>query len=126
LLVSQEMLVHKRITFLGSTGLKGGIMKRIVSAIAVCFFLLSGVAVAFDSGHIYRNGRVDAVSLNRITIAGTTYKIDPRCKFVIRYEANDSIHERPATFGDVHTGDSVTAKEIGAVIYKINIERWRR
>jgi hypothetical protein len=126
LLVSQEMLVFRRIIYRGATGLKGGIMKRIVSAMAVCVFLLSGIAVAFDSGHIYRNGRVDAVSLNRITIAGTTYKIDQRCKFVMQYNENDSIHERPATFGDIYTGDFVSAKEIGAVVYEINIERWRR
>jgi hypothetical protein len=120
------MLVLRRMIYRGTTGLKGGIMKRIVSAMALCLFLLSGIAVAFDSGHIYRNGRVDALSSERITIAGMTYKIDQRCKFVIQYKENDSFHERPATSSDVHTGDIVTAKEIGAVVYEINIERWRR
>jgi len=101
-------------------------MKRIASAIALCFFLFSGIAAAFDSGHIYRHGRVDAVSSDRITIAGINYKIDQKCKFVIHYKENNSFHERPAAFRDVHTGDIVTTKEIGAVIYEIIIERWRR
>lgn len=104
----------------------GGIMKRIVSAIVLCLFLFSGLAAAYDSGHIYRNGRVDAISSDKITIAGMNYKIDHRCKVVIQYKENNSFHERPATSGDVHTGDIVTAKETGAVIYEINIERWRR
>jgi hypothetical protein len=101
-------------------------MKRIILAIVLCLFLFSGMAGAYDSGHIYRNGRVDAISSDKITIAGINYKIDQRCKVVIQYKENDSFHERPARSGDVNTGDIVTAKEIGAVIYEIIIERWRR
>jgi hypothetical protein len=101
-------------------------MKRIILAIVLCLFLFGGTAGAYDSGHIYRNGRVDAISSDKITIAGMNYKIDQRCKFVIQYKENDSFHERPARSGDVYTGDIVTAKEIGAVIYEIIIERWRR
>jgi hypothetical protein len=101
-------------------------MKRIVTAIALCLFLFSGLAAAYDSGHIYRNGRVDAISSDKITIAGINYRIDHTCKFVVHYYENGSFHERPARSGDVSTGDIVTAKEIGAVIYEIIIERWRR
>lgn len=101
-------------------------MKRIISAIVLCLFLFGGTAWAYDSGHIYRNGRVDAISSDKITIAGINYRIDHKCKFVIHYYENNSFHERPARSGDVSTGDTVTAKEIGAVIYEIIIERWRR
>ncbi|MFA6054270.1 MAG: hypothetical protein WC769_02725 [Thermodesulfovibrionales bacterium] len=101
-------------------------MKQILSAMLLCLFLFSGLATAYDSGHIYINGIVNSVSSGTIAISHLTYKIDQKCKVVIQYKESGSFHEKPGRLWDINTGETVTAKEIGAVIYEIIIEEWRR
>ena len=102
------------------------IMKKVILATSLFLFLFSGMAMAYDSGHVYINGKIDSIGSDTITISGIHYKIDKKCKVVIQYKEHGSFHERPATSGDVHTGDIVTAKKIGRIIYEIMIERWRK
>ena len=106
-------------------GFRGETMKRIVVAIMLCLFLFSGVAVAFYDGHVYINGIVDSIGSDTISISGHTYRIDPKCRVVIQYKENGAFNERPAKLWEVSTGNSVTAKKIGNILYEIMIERWR-
>jgi hypothetical protein len=106
--------------------LKGEIMKRIASVVIVFLFIFSGIALAYDSGHIYRNGQVNSISSDIINVSGERYKIGKICKIVIQYKQNNAFHERHANFGDVHTGDIVTIKETGKIVTEIIIEEWRR
>ena len=106
-------------------GFRGETMKRIIVAIMLCLFLFSGVAVAFYDGHVYINGIVNSIGSDTISIAGHTYKIDPKCRVVIQYKENGAFYERPAKLWEVSTGNSVTAKKIGNILYEIMIERWR-
>jgi hypothetical protein len=100
-------------------------MKRIVWGIIVSFFLFSGMAAAFYDGHVYINGIVNTVGSDTMTISHHNYKIDPKCKVVIQYKERGSFHEKPGSLWEVSTGDSVTAKMTGAVLYEIMIERWK-
>jgi hypothetical protein len=101
-------------------------MKRIVSAMLLCLFLFSGLAAAYDSGHVYINGIVNSVSSDTIAISYLTYKIDQKCKVVIQYKEGGSFHEKPGRLRDINTGETVTAKMIGGILYEIIIEEWRR
>ena len=101
-------------------------MKRVISAIALCLFLFIGMAVAFYDGHVYIHGTVQSIGANTITISGVHYRIDEKCAVVIQYKENNSFHEGPGRRSDVSTGDIVTARMTGAVLYEIMIERWRR
>jgi len=101
-------------------------MKRIVSAIVLSLFLFSGMAAAYDSGHVYIHGSVDSIGANTITISGIHYKIDQKCTVVIQYKESDLFHEKPGRLWDINTGETVTAKMIGGILYEIIIEEWRR
>jgi len=101
-------------------------MKRIFWAIVVSLFLFTGMAAAFYDGHIYINGIVNSVSSDNITISRHTYKIDPKCRVVVQYRERGSFHERPSRLSEVNTGDSVTAKNVGNILYEIMIEGWKR
>jgi hypothetical protein len=101
-------------------------MKRIVVAMFLCIFLFSGMAVAFYDGHVYINGIVNSIGSDAISISDHTYKIDPKCKVVIQYKESGSFHEKPAKLWDISTGETVTAKKVGNILYEIMIERWRR
>jgi len=100
-------------------------MKRIGAAIVLALFLFSGTAVAYYDGHVYINGIVDSIGPDTISISGHTYKIDPKCRVVIQYKDHNSFHEKPAKLWEVSTGNSVTAKRVGNILYEIMIERWR-
>jgi hypothetical protein len=104
----------------------GGIMKQILSAMLLCLFLFSGPAGAYDSGHVYIHGSVDSIGANTITISGIHYKIDQKCKVVTQYNDSGSFHEKPGRLWDINTGETVTAKMIGGILYEIIIEEWRR
>jgi type 1 fimbria pilin len=101
-------------------------MKKIILAITLFVFLFSGISSAFYDGHVYINGKVNSISSDSITISGSHYKIDKNCKVVIQYKEHNSFHEKPASLWDVSSGDTVTAKKIGSIIYEIMLERWRR
>ncbi len=101
-------------------------MKKFILVTSLFLFLFTGLALAYDSGHVYINGLVGSVSSDAITISGMRYKIDKKCKVVIQYKEHDSFHEKPASLWDVNTGDSVTVKMIGNILYEIMIERWRK
>lgn len=101
-------------------------MKKIILVTFLFLFLLSGISLAYDSGHVYINGRVDFIGSDTITVSGIHYRIDQKCKFTIQYREHNSVLEKPARLWDVSTGDTVTAKMIGAILYEIIIERWRR
>lgn len=100
-------------------------MKKVILAISLFLFLFSGISFAYNSGHIYINGRVDSIQSNTITVGKVLYKIDQRCKVVVHVKENNAFHERPARLGEVNVGDVVTAKMIGGILYEIIIERWR-
>jgi hypothetical protein len=106
--------------------LQGGTMKRIVLAIMLSFFLFSGMAVAYNTGHVYRNGVVNSISSDTITVSRLNYKIDSKCRVVIQYKEGGMFHERRARLSDIETGDTVTIKMIGNILYEIIIEGWRR
>jgi hypothetical protein len=97
-----------------------------MAATVLCLFLFTGVAAAFYDGHVYIHGTVQSIGANTITISDVNYRIDQKCNVVIQYKENGSFHERPGRRSDVGTGDIVTAKMTGAVLYEIMIERWRR
>ena len=101
-------------------------MKQILSAMLLCLFLFSGLAGAYDSGHVYINGIVNSVSSDTIAISDLTYKIDQKCKVVIHYKERGSFHEKPGKLRDINTGETVTAKMQGGILYEIIIEEWRR
>ncbi len=101
-------------------------MKKFILVTSLFLFLFTGLALAYDSGHVYINGLVGSVSSDAITISGMRYKIDKKCKVVIQYKEHGSFHEKPAKRWDVNSGDRVTAKMIGNIIYEIMLERWRR
>lgn len=101
-------------------------MKRIVSAVILFLFILSGMALAYDRGHVYIYGRVDAIYSDSIDISGVNYTIDTECKVIIQYKAKNAFHEKTARLSDIHRGDSVYAKKIGTVLYEIIIEGWKR
>ena len=101
-------------------------MKKVILATSLFLFLFSGISLAYDSGHVYINGKVNSISSDTITISGIHYKIDKKCNVVIQYKEHGSFHEKHGTFWNVHTGDIVTAKMIGGILYEIIIEEWRR
>jgi hypothetical protein len=101
-------------------------MKKVILATSLFLFLFSGMALAFYDGHVYINGKIDSIGSATITISGIHYKIDKKCKVVIQYKEHSSFHEKNGTFWDVHTGDIVTAKMTGGILYEIIIEEWRR
>jgi len=101
-------------------------MKRIGLLIAVIVFCNVAVSPAYDTVHVYINGKVDSVSGSIVTIDGSQYKIDVKCRIVIRYEEKNSFHEKPARISDIRPGDSVTAKKIANTLHEIAIERWGR
>ncbi len=101
-------------------------MKKVILAISLFLFLFSGMAMAYDSGHVYINGKVNSISSDTITVLGISYVIDQKCKVVIHYKENNSFHEKPGGKWDISTGDPVTVKIIGRIAYEIIIERWRR
>jgi hypothetical protein len=101
-------------------------MKRIGLFIAVIFTLSIAVSHAYDTVHVYMNGKVDSVSGNIITIDGSQYKIDAKCRFAIVYQENDIFHEKPAQRSDIRSGDSVSAKKIANTLSEITIERWKQ
>jgi len=101
-------------------------MKPTIAATILIFLLLTGVAAAFYDGHVYINGMVESVDGDSITISGVHYRIDERCTVVIQYEESGSFHERRGQRSDVSTGETVTARMTGGVLYEIMIERWRR
>jgi len=101
-------------------------MKRIGLFIAVIFILSIAVSHAYDTVHVYMNGKVDSVSGNIITIDNNQYKIDARCRIVIVYQENNIFHEQPARISDIRTGDSVSVKKIANTLYEIMIERWKQ
>lgn len=94
--------------------------------IFLCMFFVVNIAVAYDSGHIYISGTVNYIYKGTIKISSVNYKIDQNFKVVIVYKQNDSFHERPGKLSDIRTGDFVTAKMIGGVIYEIIVEEWKR
>jgi hypothetical protein len=101
-------------------------MKKSILAISLFLFLFSGLSLAYDSGHVYINGKIDSIGSDTITISGIHYTIDKKCRVVIQYKEHGSFHEKPASLWDVNTGDSVTVKMIGNILYEIMIERWRK
>ena len=84
------------------------------------------MAVAYYDGHVYINGIVDSIGSDTISISGHTYTIAPKCRVVIQYKNHNSFYEKPAKLWEVSTGNSVTAKKVGNILYEIMIERWRR
>ena len=100
-------------------------MKRILFlSVAFVLFALT-LAQAYQTGHVFINGKVVLIAGNMITIGDATYKVDPTCKVVIAFKEHGSFHERPARLLDVARGDSVTAKKIANTLYEIMIERWK-
>ena len=94
-------------------------------AIMLCLFLFSGIAAAFYDGHVYINGIVNSIGSDTITISRQTYQIDKKCRVVVQYKKHGSFYEKPAKLWQVSTGDSVTARKIGNILYEIRIERWK-
>ncbi len=101
-------------------------MKNYKCLIVVFVFFIVNLAIAYDSGHIYISGTINYVNTDSIKISSVSYKIDKKCRVVFVYKQNNSFHERPGKFSDIKTGDFVTAKMIGGVIYEIIIEEWKR
>lgn len=101
-------------------------MKRIGLLIAVIVVSSIAVSHAYNTVHVYMNGKVDSVSGNTITIDGSQYQIDAKCRIVIAYQENGVFHEKPARLADIHNGDWVTAKKIANTLHEIMIERWRQ
>ena len=107
--------------------MKEAVMKRALFCLVVVSLLLCGaIAWAYNSGHVYINGKVTSIVGDSITIEDYTYRIDPKCKVVVVFKENDSYHERPGRLSEVNRGDTVTAKKIANTLYEIMIERWRR
>jgi hypothetical protein len=124
MLIKSRIIMQKEsfINHVRVIGFRGRTMKRIVAAVMLSLFLFSGMALAFYDGHVYRNGRVDSISPDIITISGEQYRIDSKCRVSIQ----DQEQIRSAYRGEISIGDIVTVKEIGKVIYEITVERWRR
>ncbi len=101
-------------------------MKKVILATSLFLFMFSGMALAYDRGHVYINGRVNAIYSDSIDISGVNYTIDTECKVIIQYKAKNAFHEKAARLSDIHRGDSVYAKKIGTVLYEIIIEGWKR
>jgi hypothetical protein len=98
-------------------------MKRIGLLIAVIFLFSITVSHAYNTVHVYINGKVDSVNGSIITIDGSQYKIDATCKVVIVYQENDIYHQKPARISDIRSGDPVSAKKIANTLYEIMIGR---
>ena len=101
-------------------------MKRTGLYILTIIFLCVGVSRAYNTVHVYINGKVDAVQGDAITIDGSKYVIDSKCRVVIASEQGGVFHEDPARAGNIRIGDTVTAKKIANTLYEIMIERWRK
>ena len=84
------------------------------------------VAMAYDRGGVYINGRVDYLSGDTITVAGNNYKIAPNCPILLQYREKNALHTKKASLWDVRTGDSVWAKKIGNDLIEVQIEGWKR
>jgi len=101
-------------------------MKKIILVTSLFLFLFSGISLAYDRGHVYIHGRVDAIYSDSIDISGVNYTIATECKVIIQYKAKNAFHEKAARLSDIHRGDSVYAKKIGTVLYEIIVEGWKR
>lgn len=104
-------------------------MKRFLAALllmTVCMALCASGAAAFRTAHTYLNGKVDSISGNLITIAGTTFQIHSKCRVVIVSGRNGAYFEDPASLRDVSSGYWVTVRQTGNLVDEIMIERWRR
>jgi hypothetical protein len=101
-------------------------MKSIGLLVAGMILCSITISHAFDTVHVYINGSVDSVNGTIITIDGSQYVIDAKCRVVIMNKENDIFHENPARTSDIRIGDRVTAKKIAGTLYEIIIERWKQ
>ena len=117
-------------------------MKKTVLSIFLVV-MIAGAADAYDRGHTYIRGIISDMGdaevmlsgvdeplrterLKTITLDGSTYTIDPKCRVAIQYFEKGAYHERAGRFYDLRRGISVYARKIGNVVNEILIEEWKR
>ena len=117
-------------------------MKKAVLFIFL-FVMTAAAADAYDRGHTYIRGTISDMGdtevvlsgvdeplrterLKTITLDGSTYTVDPKCRVAIQYEEKGAYHEREGRLYDLRRGISVYARKVGNVINEILIEGWKR
>ena len=117
-------------------------MKKAVLLI-VLVVMIAGAAGAYDRGHTYIRGIISDMGdtevvlsgvdeplrterLKTITLDGSTYTVDPKCRIAIQYFDKGAYHEREGRLYDLRRGLSVYARKVGNVVNEILIEGWKR
>jgi hypothetical protein len=100
-------------------------MRTTLIALMTFLILLSAICGvwAYDRGHVYINGKVEAITTGTITIDGQTYDIEPDCRVILNVSRNGAVSQRAGRLADIALGDKVYARLLGRSISEIQVGR---
>ncbi|UCG78225.1 MAG: hypothetical protein JSV21_11855 [Nitrospirota bacterium] len=118
--------------------------KMFLISLALLLFGMYAIGYAYDRGHVFitgkvgdmweetfnvpdRHGRYSEVTYSMMSVEGKKYKIDETCKVFVRFMNESSAFGiRSAELDDVASGQTVTVRALGSILYEITIEEWER